>query len=176
MKTIFARASEWLGKSFLGPIRDALKKLNKKLDPWFDAAWTTQSLFGKVSIIIGGIITMLSAIASIIFAVLNFDSIVDLVKGTVQGQDFWLQKFQNVVEGYPSFQSLINAMDAQLSALGDYFTPPLTFTRILAVTGIGDAVNTILVCAVQGIGFVISLRLLFWGLGRVKISMVKPIK
>lgn len=63
-----------------------------------------------------------------------------------------------------------------MSALGTYFNPVPTFSKILQVTGIGDGVNSIIVCAVQGVAFVISMRLMFWALGRVKISMVKPIK
>lgn len=63
-----------------------------------------------------------------------------------------------------------------MSSLTNFFSPPLTFTKILQTTGIGDAVNTIIVCAVQGVAFVISMRLLFWSLGRVKLTMIKPIK
>ena len=106
----------------------------------------------------------------------NVDSIIDLVKGTVQGQSFWMEKLSNVVKGYPAFNDLVLGLDNNLSSLSDYFSPPLTFTRVLQVTGIGDAVNTIIVCAVQGVGFFISMRLLFWSLGRVKLTMIKPIK
>lgn len=157
-------------------IRGLVYTINKKLNGFFDFSWTLGSLFGKLAFIFKGILAILAAFSGLVFAWMNISSLIDIVKGTVQGQSFWLEKLSNVVKGYPSFQELIVGLDNNLSALSDYFTPPLTFTRILQVTGIGDAVNSIIVCAVQGVAFVISMRLLFWSLGRVKLTMIKPIK
>lgn len=158
------------------PIRDRLEKWNKEFDKYFNLSWLISSLQAKIGWFIGGIVAILGGISSLLFTILNVDTLVDLVKGTVQGQNFWLEKLENIIKGYPSFQDLVTQMDGQMSALSTYFTPPLTFTRILTMFGIGDAVNTIIVCAVQGLAFVISMRILFWGLGRVKIRMVKPVK
>ena len=160
----------------LSAFRNGLKTFNKKLDKFFDVSWTVSSIFGKLGQIVAGIFTMISGIASLIFAILNFDSLVDIIKGVTDNGSSWLEKLEHVVGGYPSFQSLVNSMDGQLSSLSTFFQPALTFTRILQVTGIGDAVNSIVICAVQGLAFVISMRMLFWALGRVKINMVKPIK
>lgn len=160
----------------LKPVREKLEKWNKEFDKYFNLSWIISSLQAKIGWFIGGIVAILGGISSLIFTILNVDTLVDLISGTVKGQSFWLEKLENVIKGYPSFQSLVSQMDAQLSSLGTYFTPPLTFTRILTMFGIGDAVNTIIVCAVQGVAFVISMRILFWGLGRVKIRMVKPVK
>ena len=175
MKKLIAKFWDKLN-GLLAPIRDTLRKLNKKFDVFFDTSWTLASLSSKLSFIVGGIFSVINGIFSLIFAIMNFGTLVDIVKGTVQGQSVWLEKLENVVKGYPSFQSLVTSLDSQLSALDNYFTPSLTFTRILNITGIGDAVNTIVVCAVQGVAFVISMRLLFWSLGRVKLQMIKPIK
>lgn len=172
MKKLLAKIVD----KFIGPIRDGVRKINKKLDSFFDFSWTVGSLFAKIGFIVQGIFSLVFGLASLLFAVLNFGSIVDLVRGTVRGQSFWMEKLQNVLSGYPSFASLVDAMDAELGSIGNYFTPPLTFSRVLAVTGIGDAVNSIIVCAVQGVAFVISMRLLFWSLARVKLRMIKPIK
>lgn len=158
------------------PIRERLEKINKGLDKYFNLSWLISSIQAKIGWFISGIVVILGGISSAIFMILNVDTLVDLVKGTVQGQNFWLEKLENIIKGYPSFQDLVRQMDGQMSALSTYFTPPLTFTRILTMFGIGDAVNTIIVCAVQGLAFIISMRILFWGLGRVKIRMVKPIK
>ena len=166
----------WLGSKFLSPIKNGVHKLNKKLDGFFSFSWELSSLFAKFTFIVQGIFSLIFGFVSIVFAILNFKSLVDIVAGTVKGQSFWLEKLENVIEGYPSFQSLIASMDSALSSLGTFFTPPLTFTGILQMFGIGDAFNTIVVCAIQGIAFVISMRLLFGLLGRVKLSMVKPIK
>ena len=175
MKKLIAKFWDKLN-GLLAPIRDKLHQLNKKFDTFFDVSWTMGSLAGKIGYIVQGIFAVINAVFSLIFLTMNFGSLVDIVRGTVQGQSVWLEKLENVVKGYPSFQSLVTSLDSQLSALDSYFTPSLTFTRILNITGIGDAVNTIIVCAVQGVAFVISMRLLFWALGRVKLQMIKPIK
>lgn len=176
MKALLAKLFGWLGNNFLSPIRSVVTKINKRLDPFFSFSWGLGSLHAKISFIIMGAVSILSSIFSLIMVILNFGQIVDVISGTMKGQSFWLEKLENVIKGYPSFQSVVTSMDAQLSAVGNYFTPPLTFSYILRITGIGDAVNTIIICAVQGLAFVISMRLLFWSLGRVKLSMVKPIK
>lgn len=175
MKKLIAKFWDKLN-GLLAPIRDKLHQLNKKFDTFFDVSWTLGSLLQKVGYLVQGVFSIIFGIASLIFAITNFGTLVDIVKGTVQGQSVWLEKLSNVVKGYPSFQSLVTSLDSQLSALDSYFSPSLTFTRILNITGIGDAVNTIIVCAVQGVAFVISMRLLFWSLGRVKLQMIKPIK
>lgn len=162
--------------AFAKPIRDKLFQINRKLDEYFNISWLVRSIWAKIVIVFAGLVGIVGNIASLIFAVLNVGSIVDVVKGTVLGQDVWLSKLENVLKGYPSIQSLIASMDSQLSSMAAFFNPVPTFSRILQVTGIGDAVNSIIVCAVQGVAFVISMRLMFWALGRVKISMVKPIK
>ena len=176
MKQLLVRLFSRLGEDFLGPIRNVVKKINKRLDPFFSFSWELGSLSAKIGFIFQGLVTIVMGIFQLIMVILNFSSIVDVIKGTMKGQSFWLEKLENVISEYPSFQSLVTSMDANLSSIGTYFTPPLTFSYILRVTGIGDAVNTIIVCAVQGLAFVISMRLLFWSLGRVKLQMVKPIK
>ncbi len=175
MKSLIAKIWNKMG-GFLGSIRDSLRKLNKKFDGLFDFSWLLSSLAAKFVFVVQGILSIVFGFASLVFALLNFDSLLDILKGTVQGSSFWMEKLQNVVSGWPSFQSLVQTMDSQFSSLSTYFTPPITFSYILSITGIGDAVNSIVVCAVQGVSFVISLRLLFWSLGRVKLRMVKPIK
>lgn len=162
--------------NFARPIRERLTKINKGLDKYFNISWLVRSIWAKMATVFAGLVGIVGAIASLIFAILNVGSIVDVVKGAVLGQDAWLSKLENVLKGYPSTQSLISSMDSQLSALATFFNPVPTFSKILEVTGIGDAVNSVIVCAVQGLAFVISMRLMFWALGRVKISMVKPIK
>lgn len=175
MKMLLSRIWSRLG-DIVGGIRNAVSKLNKKFDSFFDFSWTLGSLFAKLGFVFQGILTIVFGFASLVFAILNFGSLADIVSGTVKGSSYWLEKLQNVLGDYPSFSSLVSSMDSQFSALDNYFTPPITFSYILQITGIGDAVNTIVICAVEGISFVISLRIMFWSLGRVKLRMIKPIK
>lgn len=160
----------------LSPIRDRLSKINKALDKYFNVSWLFSSLTAKLSVLFLGIFSIIDSIASMIFAILNFGSLVDILKGTVIGSSYWLEKLENIVSGYSSIQGLVTTLDGQFAALSSFLSPPVTFTYLLQITGIGDAFNKILVCSVQGIAFVISMRLLFWSLGRVKLQMVKPIK
>ena len=115
----------------LDSIRGLAYKLNKKLDGFFGFSWTLGSLFGKLAFIVRGIFDILAALSGLIFAWMNVSSLIDIVKGTVQGQSFWLEKLSNVVKGYPSFQELIIDLDGNLLALSNYFDPPVTFTRKL---------------------------------------------
>lgn len=175
MKKLLVKLFEGL-RHPLDSLHSLTDKINKKLDGFFDFSWTLGSLLAKVGFVVQGIFSLIFGFVSLVFAIMNVDSIVDLVKGTVQGQSFWMEKLSNVIKGYPAFNDLVISLDGNLSALSSWFTPPVTFTRILQVTGIGDAVNSIIVCAVQGVAFVISMRLLFWSLGRIKLTMIKPIK
>ena len=163
-------------KDLLSPIRETVNKINKKLDPLFEMSWSVQTLRGKIATIFRSIFGVIVGIFSLIFMILNIKQIKDVVTDTVSGQNVWLSKLQDALGAYPSFQSVIAAMDGAMSSIGTFFSPPLTFTQIIQTFGIGDAVNSIIVCAVQGVGFIITMRLMFWALGGVKIHMTKGVK
>ena len=163
---IFARL-----KDLLQPIREAVNKINKKLDPWFEFSWSVQTLRGKIATILKGM-----GVFSLFFVIQNVKQITDVVSDAAKGQNVWLSKLETALSHYPSFSSVIASMDSAMSSIGTFFSPPLTFTHIIQTFGIGDAVNSIIVCAVQGVGFVITMRLMFWALGGVKIHMTKGVK
>lgn len=163
-------------KDLLQPIREAVNKINKKLDPWFEFSWSVQTLRGKIATIIKGIFATIMGIFSLFFVIQNVKQITDVVSDAAKGQNVWLSKLETALSHYPSFTSVIASMDDAMSSIGAFFSPPLTFTYIIQTFGIGDAVNSIIVCAVQGVGFVITMRLMFWALGGVKIHMTKGVK
>lgn len=76
----------------MGPIKNVLKKINKKLDPFFSFSWEIGSLAAKIGFIFKGLLTIVMGIFMLIMAILNVNSIVDVIKGTMQGQAFWLEK------------------------------------------------------------------------------------
>ena len=168
---IFARL-----KDLLQPIREAVNKINKKLDPWFEFSWSVQTLRGKIATILKGMFAAIMGVFSLFFVIQNVKQITDVVSDAAKGQNVWLSKLESALSHYPSFSSVIASMDSAMSSIGTFFSPPLTFTRIIQTFGIGDAVNSIIVCAVQGVGFVITMRLMFWALGGVKIHMTKGVK
>lgn len=55
MKKLLACLGKFL-RHPLDNIRDGVKKLNKKLDGFFDFSWTLGSLFAKLGFIIQGIL------------------------------------------------------------------------------------------------------------------------
>lgn len=175
MKKLLARIFEHF-KDLLQPIREAVNKINKKLDPWFEFSWSVQTLRGKIATIIKGMFAAVMGIFSLIFVIQNVKQIADVVSDATKGQNVWLSKLESALGHYPSFSSVIASMDSAMSSIGTFFSPPLTFTHIIQTFGIGDAVNSIIVCAVQGVGFVITMRLMFWALGGVKIHMTKGVK
>ena len=175
MKKLLARIFDRL-KDLLHPIREGVNKINKKLDPWFEFSWSVQTLRGKIATIIRGMFAAVMGIFSLMFVIQNVKQIADVVGDATKGQDVWLSKLESALSHYPSFTSVIASMDSAMASIGTFFNPPLTFTHIIQTFGIGDAVNSIIVCAVQGVGFVITMRLMFWALGGVKIHMTKGVK
>lgn len=122
------------------------------------------------------IMSLVSLVISVIMVYLNFNTIKDLLFGIREDSSTWLDKIVNLFSQYPTFNSLIADMDTQMTSLsGSYFSPAVTFTSILQTFGIGDAVNTIITCALQGIAFVISIRLMMWSFSRIRLSITKPL-
>ena len=120
--------------------------------------------------------SLVSLIISVIMVYLNFGTIKDLLLGIREDSSTWLDKIVNLFSQYPTFNSLIADMDSNMTSLsGSYFNPAVTFTSILQTFGIGDAVNTIITCALQGISFVISIRIMMWSFSRIKLSITKPL-
>ena len=133
----------------------------------------------KLGFIVQGIFSIIFGFASLILhpqfpkALLSISS-----QGYGLGSSpYGLKKLEkNVIGGLSFFVFVLSPWMPNCLPWAGTSIPALTFSRILEITGIGDAVNTIIVCAVQGVAFVISMRILFWSLARVKLRMIKPIK
>lgn len=163
-------------KKHFPKLTDKLTDIKTNVGEIFETVFGASSLLIKVVFIFQAILSLISLIVSVILLYLNFDNIKDLIVGIKDGSDTWLDKIVNLFSQYPTFNSLISEMDSNMTSLsGSYFSPAVTFTSILQTFGIGDAVNTILTTALQGIAFVISIRLLMWSMGRLKLSITKPL-
>ena len=116
----------------------------------FASVFATTSVLAMIGFIIQGVLSILMSIATIyLFADTLFNMgglFFDIQSGTGVFMDKMVQKFS----AYPSFSSLIIQMDsAMTTASGSYFNPPVTFTNIMSRLGIGEAVDTIITCALN---------------------------
>lgn len=151
-------------------------RIRTKIGEIFETVFGASSLLIKLIFIVQAIMSLVSLVISVIMVYLNFSTIKDLLFGIREDSSTWLDKIVNLFSQYPTFNSLIADMDTQMTSLsGSYFSPAVTFTSILQTFGIGDAVNTIITCALQGIAFVISIRLMMWSFSRIRLSITKPL-
>lgn len=153
-----------------------LSTIRTKIGEIFETVFGASSLLIKLLFIIQAIMSLVSLVVSVIMVYLNFNTIKDLLLGIREDSSTWLDKIVNLFSQYPTFNSLIADMDSSMSSLSSsYFHPAVTFTSILQTFGIGDAVNTIITCSLQGIAFVISVRLMMWSFSRIRLSITKPL-
>ena len=175
MKGLVAWATKYFPKKDNFIIR-FLRKIRDGVSGVFETLFNTSSWLLKLGFVIQTIMGLISLVFSVILLFKNFGTIKDLMLGVTDGSDKWLDKIVNLFSQYPTFSSLIADMDASMTSLStSYFTPPVTFTSILQTFGIGDAFNTICTCALQGIAFVISVRILMWSLSRLKLTITRPL-
>ena len=150
--------------------------IRTKIGEIFETVFGASKILIQLSFIVQGIMGLVSTVITVIMVYLNFNTIKDLLLGIREDSSTWLDKIVNLFSQYPTFNSLIADMDTQMTSLsGSYFSPAVTFTSILQTFGIGDAVNTIITCALQGIAFVISTRLMMWSFSRIRLSITKPL-
>lgn len=107
-------------KDLLQPIREAVNKINKKLDPWFEFSWSVQTLRGKIATIIKGIFATIMGIFSLFFVIQNVKQITDVVSVAAKGQNVWLSKLETALSHYPSFTSVVASMDDAMSSIGAF--------------------------------------------------------
>lgn len=158
-------------------IKSGFSDLNVKIGSIFETVFGASSTLIKIVFIFQALLSVVSLIVSAILVYQNIDTIVDLMTGVYEGNSAWLDKLVSIFSQYPAMEDVIADVDhAMVNTSGaNYFTPALTLTGIIQTFGIGDAVNTIITCALQGVGFVISMRLFMWSMSRIKLSVTKPL-
>ena len=159
-----------------GKIATLVNWIKTKVGSIFEFLFGTSSLLIKIAFIFQTFMGLLSAILSAILLFSNLGMIKNLITGVTDDSDVFLDKIVQMFSQYPDFNTLIAQMDSNMTSLSSsYFTPPVTFTSILNTFGIGEAFNTILTCALQGVAFVISIRILMWSLSRLKLTVTRPL-
>lgn len=168
VKGIFTR------QGFIARLAGGIKT---KVGSIFEILFGTSSFLLKVAFIFQTLMGLVSAIFSLILLFNNLGMIRNLISGVTDNTDTFLDKLVNIFSQYPNFNTLIGQMDSAMVSLqaGTYFRPAVTFTSIINTFGIGEAFNTIMSCALQGVAFVISIRLLMWSLSRLKLTITRPL-
>lgn len=158
-------------------LKGGFASLAVKIGAIFEVVFGATSLLIKVVFILQALLGLISFVISAILIYNNFETVVDIMRGVYEGNASWLDKLVNVFMQYPAFSEVIADVDSAMSttAGANYFTPTLTLSGIISTFGIGDAFNTIVTCAIQGVGFVISMRLFMWSMTRVKLSITKSL-
>lgn len=160
-----------------GAVKGGFARIGVAVGAVFEAVFATSSFLVKIAFIFSALVNIVSFIFSAILVYKNIDTVVDIMRGVYEGNATWLDKLVNIFSQYPAFDSVIADVDkAMVSTAGaNFFDPALTFTGIIQTFGIGDAFNTIITCAIQGVGFVISMRLFMWSMSRIKLNINKPL-
>lgn len=176
MVKLFKSFLGWFPRSF-GKLKEIAGKASVKIDGIFETVFGASSTLIKIVFIFQAFLSLISFVVSAILLVKNIDTVVDLMRGVYEGNSFWLDKLAKIFADYTSFDAVVTDMDAAMSSTAgaQFFEPTLTFSGILQTFGIGDAFNAIITCALQGIGFVISMRLFMWSMGRIKLSVTRPL-
>ena len=152
-----------------------LNWIKTKVGSIFEFLFGTSPFLLKIAFIFQTLMGLVSAIFSVILLFSNLGMIKNLISGVTDNTDTFLDKIVSMFSQYPDFNTVISSMDSQMGSLSTYFSPPVTFTSILNTFGIGEAFNTIFTCALQGVAFVISIRLLMWSLSRLKLTITRPL-
>ena len=168
VKAIFSRQ---------GFIANLLRSIKTKVGSAFEFLFGGASFAIKFMFVVQTIMGLISALFSLFLIYRNIDMIKDLINGVTGNTDTFLDMIVKAFSMYPNFNALIGQMDSAMVSLqaGTYFRPAVTFTSIINTFGIGEAFNTIMSCAIQGVAFVISIRLLMWSLSRLKLSITRPL-
>ncbi|MCQ2063791.1 MAG: hypothetical protein MJY99_10715 [Fibrobacter sp.] len=93
----------------------------------------------------------------------NLAQIWNLLSSIVDPQTAILDYLAGAFASLPSISSLVASVDSALAPLTSRaFTPALTLSSVLAYTGVGDAINQILMSCIQNLVFVFSLFVIRW--------------
>ena len=130
-------------------------------------------LAGTIVTVIQVIFTVISAIALVVEAVAGFDftlSFLTDVKGPaatiVDTMYSYLTSFMPI-----SINSIFTTLDnaLQTSNQNNPFSPALTFSGFMATIGFSQVFNSVVMCLLNSLFFVLNVRFLRWSINRLKL-------
>lgn len=140
----------------LKTIKDGFKKIltgSMNTTAWIVLFWEAiQKLLG--------IIGIGTAIGS---GAVGVKQIFDFGNAIIDPQGQMLDWLSEAFEALPSLSELVEGIDNTMYSLtAQYFTPPVTFTYLLQVTGVGACFNQYLQALISTLLFVFSIFLVKW--------------
>lgn len=94
---------------------------------------------------------------------LSAKQIFDFGQAVINPQEQMLDWLSEAFSALPSFASILESLDSTMYRLtSPYFTPPLTMTYLLQVTGIGECFNQYLQALISTLIFVFSMFIIRW--------------
>ena len=128
---------------------------------------------GTVLTVLQVIFTLIAAIAFVVEAVAGFDFTISFltdVKGPaasiVDTMYSYLTSFMPL-----SLDSIFTTLDTALNIGGteNPFTPALTFSGFMATIGFSQVFNSVVMCLLNSLVFVLNVRFLRWSINRLKL-------
>lgn len=109
------------------------------------------------------ILGWLALITGISSGAVGAKQIFDFARAVINPQEQMLDWLNEALSSLPSLSGLLESMDATMYRLtSPYFTPPLTMTYLLQVTGVGECFNQYLQALIQTLIFVFSIFIVRW--------------
>lgn len=178
MSTI-ARILRWLGSTILKGgfkkitsilkmihekgLLETLKTLKGAIIAFFDAMLAGT---GTLVIIAEGVKKILGFLGLGVAATtgaVGAKQVFDLTKAVIDPQAQLLDWLSEAFSSLPNIQDIIDSIDTLMYQYTQkWFTPPVTFTYLLQVTGIGEAFNQILQAMIQTLIFIFSVFVVRW--------------
>lgn len=94
---------------------------------------------------------------------LSAKQIFDFGNAVINPQKQMLDWLSDAFSALPSFSQILASLDSTIYRLtSPYFTPPLTLTYLLQVTGIGECFNQYLQALISTLIFVFSMFIIRW--------------
>lgn len=140
------------GKSILGRLYSIFEKMLNTTGMLVVISEGLKKLIGFVGV--GGAVFSGGASVGQIWNL--FNSIVDPQKAL-------LDYLSDALGSVESFTTLLSNIDSSVASItGAAFSPPVTFTTMLQMTGVGEAFNQIMMSTIQGLVFIFSVFVIRW--------------
>ena len=160
---VMSRGFGWLyrmlAEFFAAPLSNIIILLKKlALNGLNISAWLIvfEELFKKLF----GWLGVIGAVSS---GAVSTKQIFDFATAVINPQEQMLDWLSEAFSYLPSLQDIVAEIDAtMLSVTSTYFTPPLTLTYLLQVTGIGECFNQYLQALISTLVFVFSVFIIRW--------------
>ena len=169
---VLSKVFGWVVKIFVGKKNPVTGKvsggwLGKSWDKLRDIVFNLGTIGWVISILeetgkkILGIVGLTGAVGSGSASVMQIPRLLSSINDP---QKALLDYIHGAMQHLPyTFSSILNSVDGQITSMtSGIFTPSLSLTYMLRVTGIGEAFNQILMSVIQGAVFVFSVYLVRW--------------